>query len=386
MPRKRKTAAPDPDPARAAAPEYYSYSGIMEIDAVYRMIIGQRSNGKTFGWCRLALEHFFDFGLASAYVRRLDEMIKPKIIADLFTPHIDYIIEKSGGDWNGFEYRSNCFILVRREKDSLGNAEIAARDTKPFCRTYAISTVETTKGPDRGAVWSICFDEFITRSYYLANEFILFQNVCSSIIRDRPGVHIFMLANTVSKFCPYFREMGLYRITKQEQGTIDVYKIGKSGSQIAVEYCAELERVKKNVSKYFAFDNPQLEMIQAGAWELALYRHAPPELSQYPIAHTFFVIHEGRTVQGDIHLYKGYPIIFFHPKTTEIQRPEKTIIYDNDTITDGNPLHSCAVANGACKAMRIIFDLIKTKRTFYADNDTGETVAAWLRPQRLAAR
>ena len=383
MPRKKKTetaAVPQP------VPEYYDYTEIMKIDAVYRIIIGQRSNGKTFGWCEQCIDAYIDFGLPSAYVRRLDEMIKPKIITDLFTPHAEYIAERTGGDYNGIDYRSNCFTFVRREKDSNGNAVIVARDPVPFCRTYAISTVETTKGADHGKIWSVCFDEFITRGYYLANEFIMFQNLLSSIIRDRPGIHVFMLANTVSKFCPYFKEMGLYRITKQEQGTIDIYKIGKTGNCIAVEYCAMVEAVKKTVSDYFAFENPQLEMIHSGAWELALYRHAPPALSDYRIILTFFVQVEDRTIQGDIHLYKDFPIIFFHPKTTPIRNERNTIIYNNTDVFDGNPLHSVSVRNRINRAMDVIYQLITTKKTFYADNDTGEAIAAWLKPQRLEAR
>lgn len=380
MPKKKKNAEP-----AAVASEYYSYNAIMDIDAVYRVIIGQRSNGKTYGWCRLALEAYFDLGLPSAYIRRLDEMIKPKIIQGLFDPHIDYIKDKTDGDYNAIEYRANSWYLCRMEQNAAGQWVKITRDPQPFCRSYAISTAETTKGADFGAVWSVCFDEFITRQYYLANEFILFQNLLSSIIRDRSGVHVFMLANTVSKSCPYFKDMGLYRVLRQEQGTIDVYKIGVDGAQIAVEYCATVETVKKQVSKYFAFDNPQLDMIKTGGWEIALYRHAPPELSQYRIIHTFFVVHDGRTLQGDIYMYKRYPLIFWHEKTTEIKKPDSAIIYDRD-VTDGNPLHQRDMKVIYCRAQQIIFDLVRTQKTFYADNEIGEAVAAYLKTQRLEAR
>lgn len=376
MPRKKK-AAEDPG--------YYSYKRIMDIDAVYRLIIGQRSNGKTFGWCKMVLDNFFCYGLPSVYFRRLDEMIKPKIIQDLFAPHEKYIEEQTDGEYNSIIYRANAWYMCRKEADKAGNAEIVCKQEKPFCYSAAISTVETTKGVDHGEIWSIGFDEFITRSYYLQNEFVMFQNLVSSWVRDRPGVQIFMLANTVSKFCPYFKEMGLRHVMKQEPGTIDIYEIGKSGNSIAVEICAESEAVKKKVSKYFAFDNPQLEMITSGAWEMALYRHAPPELSQYPIMLRFFVEIEERLIQGNVYKYQGYPIIFFHPKTSEIEKPQKEIIYRNDFF-DGNPLHQRDVKTCFCRAQSIIYDLIRTQKTFYADNDTGEAVAAWLRPQRLAAR
>ena len=369
-----------------ATRDYYDGSGIMAIDAIYRVIIGQRSNGKTFFWARQCLDHYFDTGLPSAYVRRMEEMIKAANIGSLFDPHIEWIKERTHGEYNSIEYRTHCWYLIRMEQNSAGIWERVNKDPQPFCRSYAISTWQTTKGADNGDVWSVCFDEFMTRDFYLANEFVLFTSgLLPSIIRDREHVQIFMLANTVSRSCPYFKEMGLYRISKQEQGTIDVYQIGKDGDKIAVEYCAMSESVRKSVSKYYAFDNPQLDMVTSGGWEMALYRHAPTNLSQYRILYTFFVVHDGITLQGDIHMYQDYPIIFWHYKTTEIKDPEHTIIYSQDVI-DGNPLHQRDVKVSFCRAQTMIFDLIRTQKTFYADNEVGEAVAAYLKTQKLSAR
>ena len=379
MARKKQPAAVP------ATSDYYDYTAIMGVDAIYRVIIGQRSNGKTFGWARQCIDHYLRDGLPSAYIRRMDEMIKPKNIQALFDPHLEYIKEATKGEYNGIEYRTNGWYLTRMERNAAGAWERVAKDMQPFCRSYAISTIETTKGADNGAVWSICFDEFMTRQFYLANEFVLFTQLLSSIIRDRDGVQIFMLANTVTKSCPYFKEMGLFRVLKQEQGTIDVYQLGQDGDKIAVEYCAAVDTIKKKVSKYYAFDNPQLEMITQGSWEMALYRHAPLNLSQYRVICTFFVEHDGLTIQGDVHLYQGYPIIFWHFKTTEIKDPEHTIIYSQDVV-DGNPLHQRDVKTVFCRAQNMIFDMIRTQKTFYADNETGEAVAAYLKTQKLSAR
>ena len=118
---------------------------------------------------------------------------------------------------------------------------------------------------------------------------------------------------------------------------------------------------------------------------MALYRHAPVNLSQYRILFTFFVQHDGLTLQGDIHMYDGYPIIFWHYKTTDIKDPEHTIIYSQDVI-DGNPLHQRDVKVSFCRAQTMIFDLIRTQKTFYADNEVGEAVAAYLKTQKLSAR
>lgn len=355
--------------------KYYSYTKIDKIGATYNLIIGQRSNGKTYGACHKILETYIKTGKPSAYIRRMDEMIKPSYIQGLFDPHLDYIDEATEHRYNRVVYRSHCFYLARIDEDDAGRFKKTAQDINPFCRTYAISTAETTKGTDPGEMAYILFDEFITRQFYLANEFVKYQNLLSSIIRDRPNVKIYMLANTVSKHCPYFKDMGLYRIQHQEQGTIDVYTMGKTGTKIAVEYCSPSKATQK-VSKYFAFDNPQLEMITKGTWEIALYRHAPEGLSKHPIILTFFVVYDGKTVQGDIYMYKDHPLIFWHPKTTPIKDPDNTVIYSEDQ-SDGNPLHQMDLRAAPSRAQKLIFELCRTRKTFFADNETGEVIASW---------
>ena len=362
---------------------YYSFTKIDKQKATYNLIIGQRSNGKTFGMCRKILQEYFATGTPSAYIRRMDEMIKMSNIQGLFDPHLEYIEEATEHKYNRVVYKMHAFYLARYDVDDKGAYKKTAQDINPFCRTFAVSTAETTKGTDPGAMAYVVFDEFITRQFYLANEFVKFQNLLSSIIRDRPNVKIYMLANTVSKHCPYFRDMGLYRIQDQEQGTIDVYTVGKTGTKIAVEYCSPSKATQK-ISKYFAFDNPQLDMITKGSWEIALYRHAPDHLSKHPIILSFFVVYDGKTVQGDIHIYNNHPIIHWHPRQKDIKDPDNTIIYSEDQ-SDGNPLHQMDIRVAPTKAQKLIFDLCRARKTFFSDNETGEVIASWIKFATTAA-
>lgn len=357
--------------------DYYSYHNIDKLNATYNLIIGQRSNGKTFGWCRKAIDAYIDDGLPSAYIRRLDEQIRPTNISNLFNPHSDYIQERTNGKYNAVVYRLHAYYFARYEKTVAGGEKKVAQDQKPFCRTYAISTAETTKGSDDGEIKYVCFDEFMTRVHYLTNEFVLFQNLLSSLIRTRSGVKIYMLANTVNKYCPYFSDMGLRNVSKQKQGTIDVYKMGKSNTTIAVEYCSQSD-VSVPVSKYFAFDNPQLEMISSGAWEIALYRHAPDQISESRIVLSFFVLFDNQIVQGDVHMYRGYPVIMYHLKTTPVKDPDRSIMYIQDSI-DGNPLHQVDLRAAPTKAQALIVDLMKHQKAFYANNEVGELINNWLK-------
>lgn len=370
---------PEEDPD---LPEHYSYNNILSIDALYYLIFGMRSNGKTYGWCDQCIDHYLDEDLPSAYVRRLDSMLTRDNIAALFDPHLEKIKEKTKGKWNAVVYRSKCFYLARYEVNKAGNSVKVAEDKKPFCRCYAINTAETSKGQDRGEVWSVCFDEFITRTYYLTNEFVLFQNLLSSIIRSRPA-KIFMLANTVSKTCPYFREMGITNFKTMQPGQIQIYKIGKTEKQIAVEYCSPVSAPAK-VSEYFAFDNPELEMITKGSWEIALYRHPPKALGSCRIQFCFFVEFDGELIQGDVYIYEGFPIIVYHPKTTPIKDRQRAIIYSEDT-TDGSPLHQINLRIAPTRAQQLILDLISSQKTFYSDNETGEIIANWLKYQNKKA-
>lgn len=356
-------------------PIYYSSDEIDKLGATYNIIYGQRSNGKTFAICRKIIDAYIDEGLPSAYIRRLDEMIKPSNLQELFSPHADYIRDKTEGKYNAIFYRTRGFFLCRYE-DGIK----VAQDVKPFCRTYSLNTSETTKGQDAGEVKYICFDEFITRQFYLNNEFILFQNTISSILRSRSGARIYMLANTVSKYCPYFREMGLTRIKDQKQGTIDLYTIGTSGTKIAVEYCG-VAAATAAVSEYYCFNNPEINMITSGVWEIALYRHIPDGIGALRPELRFFVVFDGVITEGRIYMYNDAPILCFNRKTTEIKDTDNSIIYaDNlDNPPDTNPLHQTNLAITITRAHELIVSLLKQHKTYFATNEDGETVGSWLK-------
>ena len=101
-------------------------------------------------------------------------------------------------------------------------------------------------------------------------------------------------------------------------------------------------------------------------------------MSDYKIIFCFFIQFSDELIQRDIYLYKNYPIICFHPKTTELQHPEKDLIYQED-IYDGNPLHQAALGVGTTKAHKLIRQLIGTNRTFFDSNSTGEFFNNWLK-------
>lgn len=357
---------------------WYDPSDILALDATYNLIYGERGNGKTFAICHLILKAYFEEGLPSAYVRRLDEMIKQGNIETLFSDphHIAYIEEMSGGKYNFVKYQFHAFYLQKRDPNTNVMLE---KDKQPFCRTYALSTSETTKGADRGRVKYVFFDEFITRAFYLQNEIVLFESTLESIIRKRPGVKIFMVANTVNKHCPYFKHMGLVNVKKQQQGTIDQYLLGRARTKIACEYTKEADAAASEIAEeYYCFNNPQVEMIKNGAWEFDLYRTIPMGIGRKTPELTFYIEFDDTITAGRLYIYNDNPIICFTPKTTEIKDRDEHIIYSQETEST-SPLHQQELARTPTRAQEIILDLFKQHKTYFATNDVGETITNWLK-------
>ena len=123
------------------------------------------------------------------------------------------IVKLSDGRWNGIKYRHGKFFLIATDGEGT-----VVEDTTPMAFTFSISAMEHDKSIAYPGIKRIIFDEFISRVSYIPDEFPMFMNILSTLIRERDDVDIWMLGNTVSKDCPYFREMGLKHIFQQQPG------------------------------------------------------------------------------------------------------------------------------------------------------------------------
>lgn len=373
---RRLGAKPD-KPTKEAPDLYYNIAPIDATGAIYRLIVGQRSNGKTYSVCKHIVEDYFNEGKRGAYIRRYEESITPKNLQSLFNPHLQLIWELSEHKWNSIFYRAKEFHLCAIDSEG----KIIAKDDTAFCITAAINTSENTKGEDRGEVHTIVFDEFMTRSGYLNNEFVRFMNLLSTLIRDRENAVVYMLANTVNKYCPYFAEMGLKNIDKLAQGEIAVYTYGSSDLTVAVELCDEVQATKQTASKYFAFDNPQLQMITRGAWEFQIYPRAPYKILPEDIVLKFYIqfaeqLLACEVVHSTLKQYCNDVFIFVHPQTKDISIDDSTIMYVSDFSSCR--MHVRFLKDQPTDGHKLIYSLIQRKAVCFSDNDTGEVFRNWL--------
>lgn len=351
--------------------KYYSLKNILSKNAIYNIIFGERSNGKTYSVLEYGLKEYFKTGRQLAIVRRWLDDFKGKRGQTLFDGVVgnDVINKLSNGEFNGIYYYSQKWFLCRWE-----NGEKTVSET-PFAYAFALTSTEHDKSTSYPNVGTILFDEFLTRTAYLPDEFILFMNTISTIVRNRNDVKIFMLGNTVNKYCPYFSEMGLSHIKGMEIGTIDVYQYGNSDLKVAVEYCKPNASGKLS-DMYFAFDNPKLQMITGGAWEVDIYPHLPVKYKPKNIKLIYFIDFDGTLLQCEIIKIDQTLFTFIHEKTTTLKNPKKDIVYT--TEYSPNPNFSRCITKPINKIQKLIYSFFQRDKVFYSTNEIGEVVRNYL--------
>ena len=354
--------------------EYYSPDAIDSYHAQYNFIFGKRSNGKTYSILKKILKNYWLDGSQGAYLRRYREDFKGKRGETLFNSLIaDGVIEEiTEGKWTTVKYYSDRWYLARPDEET-GRL---ISDSEPFCYGFSLASMEHDKSTSYPRITLIFFDEVISRMQYLPNEFVIFMNVLSTIIRQRDNVTIYMCANTVNKYCPYFQEMGLGHVEDMEPGTIDIYQYGESKLKVAVERTRDHSIGGRKSEVYFAFDNPSLQMITGGAWELDLYPHIPREYDDAEIIFKYFIDFNDQILQAEVLLYNDCCFTYIHRKTGDIKHPDKDLIFSDKY--DPRPNHMRDLQHPTSQLGKKVAQFFRDDNVYYQDNDVGELVRNYL--------
>lgn len=353
--------------------EYYSLDNLLSKEATYNIVMGERSNGKTYAALKHGLKQFIEEDKELAIIRRWQEDITGRRAAVIFDGlEANGEIEKlTGGEFTGIRYYAGKYYLCNYED---GKAIYNEEDL--FAHAFALSDTEHNKGISYPRIGTVVFDEFITGNTYLRDEFVLFMNTISTIVRMRTDVQIFMLGNTVNRFNPYFKEMGLTHASSMEQGTIDVYQYGKSGLTVAIEYSASSSTRDKN-NFYFAFNNPKLEMITSGAWELDLYPHNPVKFKPKNIMFIYFILFNDMIYQAEIISKGEKTFTFIHEKTTPLKDEENDLIYSFEYVPRLN--YSRNIYKPINKIQKKVLWYFEAEKVFYQDNEVGDAIDNYLK-------
>lgn len=356
--------------------KFYTLDNILKYDCHYNIIYGERSNGKTTAVLAYALKEHINSGYETqlGIIRRWEEDFRGKNGQQMFEGIValGWVTDWTKGKYNAIYYHSQRWYLCNYDKD--GNK--VKQEAEPFALGFAITSEEHYKSTSYPNVRVILFDEFLTRTYYLPEEFVKFQNLLSTIIRLRTDVKIFMCGNTINKYCPYFNEMGLKNVKKQAKGTIDLYTYGDSGLHVAVEY-SDFPTKKKDSNVYFAFNNPKLEMITHGGWEIDIYPHLPVKYKPKDVLYFFYIVFDDEMLQGNVISVDQVMFIYFHRKTTPIKDDNRQLVYQQKVDYRRN--YRTDIMKPFSNVEKRIVDLINKRKVFFQDNDVGEVFTNYLK-------
>lgn len=352
--------------------------------ALYYMVFGEKSNGKTYSILEKIIKNYTQSGEQGAIIRRWDMDFKKQTGKTMFASFVndpetgENKIEKwTNGRYDDVLFYNGTWTLVKHDYE--GEPGHLFKDSQPMAYAFTLNNAEHTSGSSYPGITTILFDEFMSFSGYLPDEFVAFQIIVSNIVRKRHNVKIYMMGNTINKSCPYFREMGLSHLKDMKQGDTALYTYGNSKLKVAVEFC---NTAKKNGGKasddYFAFDNPALDMITEGAWMTKIYPHKPVSFDKHDIKFTYFIQFEEQILQCEIIMRGHYNFTFVHPKTTPLRHENKDLIFSQEA----NPLFNFSrKINQGMNKQKIVEKILQyynNEKIFYSDNSTGEIMRNYI--------
>lgn len=209
------------DIATLTEDDFFNLQPVLNEHANINVIVGMRSNGKTYSVLKKCLQDYKYENKKFVYVRRLQESITNKFIGELLQPFLvnDFVkiplIKELWGEGYTIKYRIGQFELID-END---------KDKKPEVIGYtaAINTVGTQKGRTFDHVYNIVFDEFLPlkSEKEVKEEFDAWEQLQSTIYRTHGNeTTLWLLGNTVTKYSPFFAPYGINTFQMNEQGKI----------------------------------------------------------------------------------------------------------------------------------------------------------------------
>ena len=114
--------------------KYYSPTDILKENCDYNLIIGERSNGKTYACLQHAIEDYVKNGVASAYIRRWKEDIQGKRAETVFSSinENNVISQITNGEYDNVFYYRGEFYLAYMIMKPIKCKQVKSRFAMPF--------------------------------------------------------------------------------------------------------------------------------------------------------------------------------------------------------------------------------------------------------------
>ena len=363
--------------------KYYSNKRILESGAPYMLQLGERSNGKSYANKDYILRRAYSerdpytgepvADYQFAYIRRWAVEIKGSDVEQYFADLIFRddgarpILDITDGNYDTIAvYRGGIYFAKTGEDGSVTRG-------KKIGNCFALTQDTHYKSLSFPQIGVAVFEEFITDSGYLHKETKKFFSVVSTIFRRR-NAKIFLVGNTLSRACVYFREWSLDAVLHQDRGTIVIYRketdqTDDDGNPITVDIAVEFCENSGNNSKIFFGSGAK--MITRGDWDSETQPHLVGEVEDYQQINEILFDFDGLGYLA--HLLRdpdGRSLVYVEPapEMDEDEREARRVVTDKYSL---NPRHSLTLLPNNFRYDMIYVNLIRGNKLAFSDDLTG---------------
>ena len=342
---------------------HYNIDKIVDKNAGINLIYGERSNGKSYQVKhKRAVIKYLKTGKRFILMRRLREEIDSYAVSQYFKD-VDFMTLTNN--------KYNTCVL-KTKKIYLANIDIETNKTtlgEQMGYAVSLSTEQNYAGGSYLDVEDIIFEEFMSRTSYLANEPFKLKNFYCTVDRKRGVVKLWLIGNTISRICPYIEDWGLHNIiAKQKQGTIEVTELKSTDDDVvrlAIEYCEDTKTSSHTIGL-------SKDMLNNGSWQSNPQPHLPKSRLDYNCLYKIIFFFKGFTFIGEYLQDKessGNICWFIKPYSGIIK---DNIIVISDVVKI-NRLWQRDIYNINIKndKLQTLLNTFKENQIFYSDDLTG---------------
>lgn len=332
------------------------------------ILLGERSNGKSFAVKELLIKRAYKHGEQFGYLRRYNEDTKDYLVGEYFS---DVIKNKNGHEYIK-EWTDGHYTTITAFRKSIYFANVDPETEKvlrgpKIGRMFGLSNAEHYKSLSFPEIKNIVYEEFVTNSYYLqgqGGEPKLLLNFLSTVFRHERG-HLYCIGNKVSRINPYFGEWQLTNIPKQKVNSVDIYRVKNEDTETKIAvYMTHTMKINSGM-----FFGNAAKAITGGEWETDEQPHLAGHRDDYNLIYTTVFKYDRTTFLMEFLQSRINPNDFtwyVTPKTTAIQK---------DTRIVANSYHLsnlCTIGFvPLTKNEQAIFSMLKQGKVCFSDNLTG---------------
>lgn len=366
--------------------KYYDIAPLYNEGAEITVAFGERSAGKSTSTHTQLIKNVVnsEYELQYAYIRQLDTHIKGSIGDELFAKYNSqrWVEELTKGKYNTIYYRANKWYFGNKNQ----NGDKIEMRKEPFCLGFALNIASKYRGIQKDdRIQDIFLDEFIPKNKrYLTNEFSLFQDVLSSIMRDTGNHRVIMCANTIDFNAPYWFGLGVYEIVKYMHAgekKLVTFRDGDKVQRINLEFTDPPAEGKAS-DKFFIGNSATAKMITKGEWETGRYPLLPKGIIFRPKEEifTFYIIVHDEMFKADVILRedKNQYFLYIHKQKEPVENLNNYLVYDSHYHLENNYRRDILRPRVNDTPAKKVYEFFKNDNVFYDDDFTGEMINTYL--------